>query len=135
MTRIARTLSLLLFGLACVPSIAAGCGGSPYADKCTLACEPKVPCAGTDPTVCQARCETTLDALQAACAQCVLEHSGWSGTTCTCDMTGCSRCTYPGGECVGGDLLTCDPAQDNTCSGFELGKTSGSACMSVCSTG
>ncbi len=109
---------------------AGACGGATYADKCELACQAPAdgPCAADgDVEACQSACETTLEGLSTYCAQCIVEHSGWSGVRC---VDGCRAAFGPGG--VGsGDCEPCTDA-DEHCSDFDLEKTTSSSCKDTC---
>jgi hypothetical protein len=129
--------SLALGGLVV---LAAACGNGSsggsgqYADKCDLACvPPSGPCGAEDSASCQTSCTTALEGLSVACAQCVVEHSGWAGTTCTCSGGNCSEDSFgPGTNSGGSGPDICDPATATRCSGFELAKTTGSDCKALC---
>jgi hypothetical protein len=119
----------------------AACGGSSaasgqYGDKCELACKPPAgPCGSQDPADCQQACVTATEGLVVACAQCIAEHSGWSGETCTCSGGNCTMDSFGTGETTigsGGGTNTCDPVADTKCNGFSVESISASACKSFC---
>lgn len=128
MVLVKSVLGLAVFlGLA----VAGACGSSAtYSDKCELACQAPAdgPCAADgDVDACQSACETTLEGLSTYCAQCILEHSGWSGVRC---VDGCRAAFGPDGE-GNGDCEPCTDA-DEHCSDFDLGKSTSSSCKDVC---
>src|SRR5512143_3788558 len=102
---------LLLVLCAC----GSGGGKGTYAAKCQAACTLPAsgPCAsGQDVAGCQDRCEGLTEGLALTCVQCMVEHSGWRGESCTCYGTsGCCLCGFgPGGNFC----LSC--AQTDACS-------------------
>ncbi|MEO6574301.1 MAG: hypothetical protein ABIP89_10705 [Polyangiaceae bacterium] len=116
---------------------------SSYFAKCTLACTPtERPCLSQDVNACIETCTTFTDGLALACAQCVIEHSGYDGVICdpSCTAAPCATCNFSAGtdnSCVGNGSATGMPcpgclAADERCSGFKLTKTTDSACASLC---
>lgn len=117
------------------------CGGSSsvsgeYGDKCEIACKPPAgPCGSKDPADCQQACVTATEGLAVECAQCLTEHSGWSGETCSCSGGTCTMDFFGGGSgevSTGSGGTTCDPVADTKCSGFDIESISASACKTFC---
>ena len=125
--------ALILLPVACGGSTAAS---GEYADKCALACKPPAgPCGTQDPADCQQACVTATEGLVVACAQCLTEHTGWSGSTCTCSGGSCTMIDFGTGDqnvSSGGGPDTCDPVADTKCNGFSVESISGSTCKSFC---
>lgn len=135
--RYRHTLVLML--LAVLPPACSGSGssGGAFEDKCAIACKPPAgPCSAQDPAECQTQCTTLTDGLAVACAQCMIEHSGWSGTKCTASCTDCCPCGFgpsSGDTCEGGTGCSCSAA-DEKCEGFAIGAASDSDCKAACAT-
>src|SRR5215218_6533032 len=88
-----KLASLALFALSLVPIACGGDGGGSgdggasadaFEDKCALACTPKKACEGQASAECEQACVTTVKGLSTACAQCIVEHTGWRGAECVC---------------------------------------------------
>src|SRR5260221_12042174 len=129
MTSIRSVLPMISLSLLVVASACSSRGA--YASKCDPVCQPPAgPCAGSDASGCQSTCTGATDGLTAACAQCMIEHSGWSGKTCN-SQTGCVDSFGPGttGSCSSGSTCT---SADDACTGFVMGKISNSACVAFC---
>lgn len=135
-----RSLIAMIVLAPALGLVPAACGGSSvasgeFSDKCVLACKPPAgACGSQDPADCQQACVTATEGLVAACAQCITEHSGWSGKTCTCSGGTCNQDFFGDSEnTVGsGGPDTCDPVADTKCDGFSVESTSGSTCKSFC---
>ena len=73
--------------LALIALLGAACGGSSnsYATQCQAHCNPGTtgPCVGMDGSKCVADCEANTSGVSAACAQCVLDDTGWRETVGT----------------------------------------------------
>lgn len=134
----AFTLALLLVACDSSSTNEEGEGGGAFDDKCALACKPEKACSEQDPSECEQACVTAVEDLRTACAQCIVEHTGWSGDVCTCeDFEGEQLCSYepfaPSGTILGpGDDCTPGMAGTGTCDGFTIGKASSSQCEDVC---
>jgi hypothetical protein len=116
-----------------ISAIVACSSGGAYASKCEAACQPPSgPCASSDVAACKSKCTAATDGLTATCAQCVIEHSGWSGKKCN-PQNGCVSSFGPGATsdlCASGSM--CTAAADDACTGFTLGKASSSTCAAFC---
>jgi hypothetical protein len=132
--------SLSLFALAALAACSSGAGGGGggnawWGDRCAVACATPTsgPCAGQDPSACQSDCIALTDGLPLACVQCMIEHTGWTGVACRPNCASCCPCGFgPGNQlCAGGSNCSCS-ASDEKCSGYEIGKASGSNCAAVC---
>jgi hypothetical protein len=130
MRRLASLL-VLLVGLPFLALQPAACSGSgPNGERCAVACKaPEGPCGARDVAECEEACNAAVDGLEATCAQCITENTGWEGHTCGAD--GCAISFGPGDTISGGSGGGC-PSCTPTCSGFEIGKVSDSACKAVC---
>lgn len=139
-----RTLLVAISFVSALLVLPAACGGGAavsgqYSDKCEVACKPPAgPCGSTDPTDCQHACVTATEGLEVACAQCITEHSGWSGKVCKCSGGSCSIDDFQTGGTgevssgSGDPSFMCDPVADSKCSGFDIESISGSTCKSFC---
>ncbi len=120
---------------------------SQYLAKCKVACAPPSsgPCKSADLNACIESCTGFTEGLVVGCAQCVIEHSEYTGVTCTPSPCGtrCPPvfCDYPNcalsscGGAAGQPPPPCDPActpSDEKCNGFRLAKTTDSECTSLC---
>ncbi len=117
---------------------------SSYYAKCKIACTPiEKPCLSQDVNACIETCTALTDGLALGCAQCVIEHSGYSGTNCdpSCTAAPCATCSFSGGGgsglCESNDCAMGMPCpgclqSDERCNGFKLAKTTDSACASLC---
>lgn len=132
--------SLVVFTVFALLPLACGGGGSgssggTYAAKCAIACTPPAgPCQTQDPAMCETQCTTLTEGLSAACAQCIVERSGWRGVACPASCADCCPCDFnPGGasSCQGGTGCSCSKT-DEKCTGFEIGKASDSPCAVAC---
>jgi hypothetical protein len=125
-----RLLSLVFLGLPLLALQPLSCGGGANGERCTVACKPPDgPCGAQDPAACEDACNAAVDGLEATCAQCITENTGWKGTTCGAD--GCPRSFGPGNVATGGSgggCSGCSPA----CTGFKLAKVSDSKCAVAC---
>ena len=113
--------------------LGSGCGDGAAATKCAAACRPpKGPCESLAPDNCEQDCAAALDGLDATCADCVAEHTGWRGEQCS---GGCLCGFSPGdhGDCACASGANCTAADDK-CTGYEIGKVSDSDCAKVCAT-
>lgn len=129
------------------PSVSPAAAASPYLQKCQLACKRPAdgPCASADAVACIEACTTALEGAKSACAQCVVENSGWAGLVCGDDKqcTGCCKCgpdkfgpgAKEGKACVGCSAPTypksCDRSEER-CDGFSLAKTATGTCAEAC---
>jgi hypothetical protein len=108
-----------------------------YPGECAARCVVPAdgPCVGADPAGCEAACVEWTRGLTPECVECVLGHSGWAGTACSCDAAGsCWPCGFgPGAHtCQSGPGGACAVA-DETCAGMDLAAPDGSQCAAACS--
>lgn len=115
---------------------------SPNFERCKIACAAPAdgPCASTDVNACIEKCTAFTEGLATSCAQCVVEHSNYAGTRCVPDPCDASCpdvvAHFPAGKsaiCVPDSTCgtACTPS-DEKCEGFDLAKTTDSACVGLC---
>ena len=125
-----RLISLLFFGLPLLALQPISCGGGANAERCAAACKPpEGPCGSEDTAACEDACNAATDGLEATCAQCIAENTGWKGTKCGSD--GCPQSFGPGNTVSGGSGGGCSGCTAK-CSGFKIGEVSSSTCEKVC---
>jgi hypothetical protein len=115
------------------------CGGGTgtlmgtYASKCAAACEAPAsgPCKGKDPVECQRACVATTEGLAAACAQCLVERTGWKGGQCL--SNGCGPCDFgpDPSNCYAPPPCACTAAKES-CDGFVIGEITSNDCKALC---
>ncbi len=122
---------------------------SQYFTKCSLGCEaPKDgPCATADVIACINKCTATLEGLAIACAQCLVENSGYTGERCDAlGVPGEPVGFGPGPRkalpeptaCPEGETCPQPPQPPlctealERCDGFTMAKTTGSTCTASC---
>ncbi len=112
--------------------------------KCSLACEAPAdgPCATADVNACISKCTATLEGLAIACAQCLVENSGYTGERCEkVGEPGYPRSFGPRGRPGPGDSIDggsedpppplCTEALE-LCDGITMAKTNGWTCTDSC---
>jgi hypothetical protein len=98
------------------------------------------PCFGQAPVAtCQQTCESSLADKSSDCAACILQITGWHGTSCDCANpehlgdVACSDCTYTGAA-KGCSVELIDKCTDGkkTCSGFVSAAIDDPECAARC---
>jgi hypothetical protein len=137
MPRFAPLFLVALAAALLAPACSSSGGSGIYADKCALACAPPSsgPCFQQEPAECESQCAALTEGLSATCVQCIVENSGWKGIECPANCTDCCPCHFSPGPgdnaCESGTGCSCGAA-DETCTGFELAKSTGSECAAAC---